>query len=97
MVQMKRATPKDREAILKIWGAEFGDGAEFIDPFIAWCGWDHIFLLWEEGKPCAMTAAPLMKLIAARGWDPVFICESDGTQAHDAAAMNALYLEAMKG
>jgi len=67
MVQMKRATPKDREAILKIWGAEFGDGAEFIDPFIAWCGWDHIFLLWEEGKPCAMTAAPLMKLMLADG------------------------------
>ncbi|MBR5134239.1 MAG: TIM barrel protein [Clostridia bacterium] len=41
--------------------------------------------------------APLMELIAARGWDPVFICESDGTQAHDAAVMHALYQRALKG
>jgi len=67
MVQMKKATPNDRETILKIWGAEFGDGAEFIDPFIAWCGWEHIFLLWEDGKPCAMTAAPLLKVMLADG------------------------------
>lgn len=37
--------------------------------------------------------APLMALIAERGWSPVIICESDGTQAQDAAIMNGLYLE----
>ncbi len=35
--------------------------------------------------------APLMRLIAARGLTPVIICESDGTQAHDAAVMHTLY------
>lgn len=40
--------------------------------------------------------APLMELIAARGLSPVVICESDGTQAHDAAVMNTLY-KAAKG
>lgn len=40
--------------------------------------------------------APLMALIAARGWSPVIICESDGTQAHDAAAMNTLYRAAQE-
>lgn len=41
--------------------------------------------------------APLMALIAGRGWEPVIICESDGTQAEDAATMNALYRDAKKG
>ncbi len=36
---------------------------------------------------------PLMRLIAERGWSPTFICESDGTQAEDAAAMRKMYLE----
>ncbi len=40
--------------------------------------------------------APLMELIAARALAPVVICESDGTQAHDAAVMNTLY-RAAKG
>ena len=40
--------------------------------------------------------APLMTLIAERGWSPVIICESDGTQAHDAAVMHTLY-KAAKG
>lgn len=35
--------------------------------------------------------APLMALIAERALSPVIICESDGTQAHDAAAMHTLY------
>lgn len=35
--------------------------------------------------------APLMKLIRERGLRPTFICESDGTQAEDAAALQALY------
>ena len=35
--------------------------------------------------------APLMRLIAARGFAPTFLCESDGTQTRDAAALQALY------
>lgn len=38
---------------------------------------------------------PLMALIAERGWSPTIICESDGTQAHDAAFMNTLYTAAL--
>ena len=34
---------------------------------------------------------PLLELIAARGLTPVMICESDGTQAADAAALQAAY------
>ncbi|MBQ4616961.1 MAG: TIM barrel protein [Clostridia bacterium] len=40
---------------------------------------------------------PLMRLLATRGFCPVVICESDGTQAADAAAMSALYEQARKG
>ena len=39
---------------------------------------------------------PLMELIAERGWSPTFICESDGTQAEDAAELKRLYEEALK-
>ena len=39
---------------------------------------------------------PLIELIVARELSPVIICESDGTQAHDAAFMNTLY-KAAKG
>ncbi|MBR2406717.1 MAG: TIM barrel protein [Clostridia bacterium] len=35
--------------------------------------------------------APLMRLIRERGLTPTFICESDGTQAEDAAMLKALY------
>ncbi len=35
--------------------------------------------------------APLMALIRERGWHPTFICESDGTQAEDAATLHQLY------
>ncbi len=40
--------------------------------------------------------APLMELIAERGWAPTFICESDGTQAEDAAELARLYKEALE-
>lgn len=36
--------------------------------------------------------APLLKLVAERGWAPTFICESDGTQAEDARVMKEMYL-----
>ena len=35
--------------------------------------------------------APLMALVAKRGWSPTFICESAGTQAEDALTMKQLY------
>lgn len=35
--------------------------------------------------------APLMAEVAKRGWGPVFICESAGTQAEDALAMKEMY------
>lgn len=35
--------------------------------------------------------APLMAGVARRGWSPVFICESAGTQAEDALAMKTMY------
>ena len=35
--------------------------------------------------------APLMELLARRGWGPTIICESAGTQAEDALAMKQLY------
>lgn len=35
--------------------------------------------------------APLMELIAHRGWNPTIICESAGTQAEDALTMKKLY------
>ncbi len=39
---------------------------------------------------------PLMAAIARRGWSPVIICESAGTQDADALAMKAEYLSAME-
>lgn len=35
--------------------------------------------------------APLMQLIAGRGWSPTIICESAGTQAEDALTMKEMY------
>ena len=35
--------------------------------------------------------APLMELVAKRGWSPTVICESAGTQAEDALTMKTLY------
>lgn len=40
---------------------------------------------------------PLMELLAARGSTATIICESCGTQAEDAAAMQALYKQALAG
>ena len=40
--------------------------------------------------------APLIELIAERGLAPTIICESDGTQAEDAAEMKRMYNELIK-
>ena len=37
--------------------------------------------------------APLAAAVARRGWSPVFICESAGTQAEDALSMKRIYQE----
>ena len=37
--------------------------------------------------------APLAQAVAKRGWSPVFICESAGTQAEDALTMKGIYQE----
>ena len=34
---------------------------------------------------------PLARQVAHRGWSPTFICESAGTQAQDAVAMQTIY------
>lgn len=49
-----------------------------------------------EDKEFGPEPAPLMELIAERGWGPTFICESDGTQAEDAAELARLYKEALE-
>lgn len=40
--------------------------------------------------------APLMQLIAQRGWSPTIICESAGTQAEDALSMKTLYQQYLR-
>lgn len=40
--------------------------------------------------------APLMELLAKRGWSPTIICESAGTQAEDALEMKTLYQQYLK-
>ena len=40
--------------------------------------------------------APLMAVVARRGWVPTFICESAGTQAEDASTMKKLYQSFLK-
>lgn len=41
--------------------------------------------------------APLAQVLAARGYEPTIICESAGTQAEDALAMQRMYREACAG
>lgn len=64
---MRRAAGTDREDVLVLWGEEFGDGADFIDPFAAWCGWENILLLREDGAPRALTAIPAMEVALPDG------------------------------
>lgn len=40
--------------------------------------------------------APLMQLVAQRGWGPTIICESAGTQAEDALSMRTLYQQYLR-
>ncbi len=39
---------------------------------------------------------PLAQAVARRGWSPIFICESAGTQAEDALTMKQIYLKYLK-
>ena len=38
---------------------------------------------------------PLAELVAERGYEPVFICESKGTMAEDAKSMKDMYFSAI--
>lgn len=67
MLKLRRAVPEDRQAIMELWQAEFGDEAGFIDDFCAWCGWEQIFLLFEDGAPRSMIAAPLVDVTLPGG------------------------------
>ena len=40
--------------------------------------------------------APLARVLAERGYQPVIICESAGTQAEDALAMQHIYQDALE-
>ena len=65
----------------------------------------HIEFTPKGGEKCHRTFAddggygpswaPLAAEIARRGWSPTFICESAGTQAEDALAMNKIYQECL--
>ena len=57
------------------------------------------------GEKCHLTFAdhqygpefdPVAKLVAEKKCEPVFICESAGTQAEDAAAMRDIYRQLTK-
>lgn len=52
----------------------------------------HLTFSDEVYGPCF---EPLMELVAERGLEPVFICESDGTQSEDALSMKRFYNERM--
>ena len=67
MIQMKRASEADRETIRRLWAAEFGDGNDFIDGFCAWCTLEQVFLLWDDGTPRTMIAAPLVDVTLPGG------------------------------
>ena len=61
----------------------------------------HIEFTPNGGEKCHRTFAddggygpdwaPLARSVARRGWSPVFICESAGTQAEDALTMKKIY------
>ena len=63
----------------------------------------HIEFTLNGGEKCHRTFAddggygpdwtPLAQAVARRGWSPVFICESAGTQAEDALTMKKIYRE----
>ncbi|HIT31610.1 MAG TPA: TIM barrel protein [Candidatus Enterenecus stercoripullorum] len=61
----------------------------------------HIEFTPKGGEKCHRTFAddggfgpawePLAAAVARRGWSPIFICESAGTQAEDALSMKQIY------
>ena len=61
----------------------------------------HIQFTLNGGEKCHRTFddddgygpqwAPLAMEVARRGWSPIFICESAGTQAEDALEMQRIY------
>ena len=67
----------------------------------------HIEFTPKGGEKCHRTFAddggfgpawePLAAAVARRGWSPIFICESAGTQAEDALTMKKVYQQALDG
>lgn len=67
MIELKRAGPSDLRDIYTLWQAEFGDAPSFIDSFCAWCGWEQLFILREDGIARGITAIPLTEVVMPGG------------------------------
>lgn len=59
-------------------------------------GGEKMHLTFADNQGFGPDFEPLMELIYAKGWSPVFVCESSGTQTEDAATMKKYY-ESLKG
>lgn len=54
-------------------------------------GGEKMHLTFEDNQGFGPDYEPLMELIYAKGWSPVFVCESSGTQTEDAVTMKKYY------
>ncbi len=54
-------------------------------------GGEKMHLTFADNQGFGPDFEPLMELIYAKGWSPVFVCESSGTQTEDAAVMKKYY------
>lgn len=54
-------------------------------------GGEKRHLTFESGEQFGPRFEPLMDWVAKKGWSPVFVCESAGTQGKDAFAMKQYY------
>ena len=59
-------------------------------------GGEKRHLTFDDNNGFGPDYEPLMELIAKRGYSPVFICESAGTQTEDALKMKQCYLSYLK-
>ncbi len=54
-------------------------------------GGEKMHLTFGDNQGYGPDYEPLMELIYERGWSPVFVCESSGTQTEDAQTMKLYY------
>lgn len=54
-------------------------------------GGEKMHVTFEDNQGFGPDYEPLMELIYAKGWSPVFVCESAGTQTEDAQTMKKYY------